>query len=68
MNAARIEVRHNVVRSSRLPRPFDGLTILQISDLHASPTMRLAYVQRVVDMTQALAPESCDGHHDGRPS
>ena len=34
-NAARIEVRHNVVRSNRLPRPFDGLTILQISDLHA---------------------------------
>jgi uncharacterized protein len=34
-NAARIEVRHNVVRSNRLPRPFDGFTILQISDLHA---------------------------------
>ena len=30
---------------------------MQISDLHASPTIRLAYVQRVVDMTKALAPD-----------
>jgi predicted MPP superfamily phosphohydrolase len=34
-NAERVEVRNNVIRSNRLPRPFDGLTILQISDLHA---------------------------------
>ena len=34
-NAARVEIRNNLVRSNRLPRPFDGLTILQISDLHA---------------------------------
>src|SRR6266850_1524228 len=36
---------------------LDGFRIVQISDLHASPTMRLAYVQRVVDMTKALAPD-----------
>jgi predicted MPP superfamily phosphohydrolase len=36
---------------------LDGFRIVQISDLHAGPTMRLAYVQRVVDMTQALAPD-----------
>ena len=29
---------------------LDGFRIVQISDLHAGPTMRLAYVQRVVDM------------------
>jgi predicted MPP superfamily phosphohydrolase len=36
---------------------LDGLRIVQISDLHVGPTMRLAYVQRVVDMTNALAPD-----------
>jgi len=36
---------------------LDGFRIVQISDLHASPTMRLAYVQRVVDMTKQLAPD-----------
>ena len=36
---------------------LDGLRIAQISDLHVGPTMRLAYVQRVVDMTKELAPD-----------
>ena len=36
---------------------LDGLRIVQISDLHAGPTMRRAYVQRVVDMTRELAPD-----------
>jgi uncharacterized protein len=34
-----------------------GIRIVQISDLHAGPTMRRAYVQRVVDMTKQLAPD-----------
>jgi uncharacterized protein len=36
---------------------LDGIRIVQISDLHVGPTMRRAYVQRVVDMTKALAPD-----------
>ena len=36
---------------------LDGLRIVQISDLHVGPTMRLGYVQRVVDMTRELAPD-----------
>jgi hypothetical protein len=36
---------------------LDGFRIVQISDLHVGPTMRLAYVQRVVDMTKELAPD-----------
>ncbi len=36
---------------------LDGFRIVQISDLHAGPTMRPAYVQRVVDMTKELAPD-----------
>jgi hypothetical protein len=34
-----------------------GFRIVQISDLHAGPTMRRAYVQRVVDMATGLAPD-----------
>jgi predicted MPP superfamily phosphohydrolase len=37
---------------------LDGFRIAQISDLHAGPTMRLAYVQRVVGMTKELRPIS----------
>jgi uncharacterized protein len=33
-NAARIELRSHDVISSLIPKAFDGLTILQISDLH----------------------------------
>lgn len=33
-NAERIQVRHNIVKSSRLPSAFDGFALLQISDLH----------------------------------
>jgi predicted MPP superfamily phosphohydrolase len=36
---------------------LDGLRIAQISDLHVGPTMRRAYVQRVVNMTRQLAPD-----------
>jgi uncharacterized protein len=33
-NAAQVEVRHNYVRSARIPKAFDGYRILQLSDLH----------------------------------
>jgi predicted MPP superfamily phosphohydrolase len=36
---------------------LDGLRIVQISDLHIGPTMRLGYVRRVVEMTRQLAPD-----------
>ena len=38
-------------------RPISTTPIVQIRDLHIGPTMRLAYVQRVVDMTKELAPD-----------
>jgi len=36
---------------------LDGLRIVQISDLHVGSTIRRRYVQRVVDMTNALQPD-----------
>ena len=50
-------VRRVDIRVEGLARELDGLRIAQISDLHVGPTMRRAYVQRVVDMTKALAPD-----------
>ncbi len=37
-----------------LPEALAGLRIVQISDLHAGPTIRRAFVQRVVDLVNAL--------------
>jgi len=34
-NAARVRVRHNDVRSMKVPPAFDGFTLLHISDFHA---------------------------------
>jgi predicted MPP superfamily phosphohydrolase len=39
-NATRVEVRTNEVVSERLPRAFDGFTILHLSDLHADMSAR----------------------------
>ena len=48
-------VRHVDIPVEGLAPDLEGLRIVQISDLHVGPTMRLAYVQRVVDMTKKLA-------------
>ena len=50
-------VRRVDIAVEGLAPELDGFRIVQISDLHAGPTMRLAYIQRVVDMTKELAPD-----------
>ncbi len=40
-----------------LPKEFDGFKIVQISDLHAGPTIGLSYVENVVAMANQLAPD-----------
>lgn len=40
-----------------LPEPFQGFTIVQISDLHVGPTIKHAYVQAVVSMANHLKPD-----------
>jgi len=41
----------------KLPRALDGFTIVQLTDLHAGLTIDRAFVQRVVDRANALAPD-----------
>jgi uncharacterized protein len=42
---------------AKLPRALDGFTIVQLSDLHTGMTIDRAFVQRVVDRTNALSPD-----------
>jgi uncharacterized protein len=41
----------------KLPRALDGFTIVQLSDLHTGLTIDRAFVERVVDHANALAPD-----------
>jgi hypothetical protein len=50
-------VRHVDVPLADLPAEWEGLRIVQISDLHVGPTIGAAYVRRVVRMSNALAPD-----------
>jgi predicted MPP superfamily phosphohydrolase len=45
------------VKLTKLPRALDGFTIVQLSDLHAGMTIDRAFVQRVVDHANRLAPD-----------
>jgi predicted MPP superfamily phosphohydrolase len=40
-----------------LPEEFNGLKIVQISDLHVGPTIDRDYAQRVVELTMARKPD-----------
>jgi predicted MPP superfamily phosphohydrolase len=57
-----IQARHpRVVRVAvpirNLPPDLAGLRIVQLSDLHVGPTIRRPFVEWVVDVTNALAPD-----------
>jgi uncharacterized protein len=45
------------VRLAKLPKQLDGFSIVQLSDLHVGLTIDRAFVQRVVDHTNRLAPD-----------
>jgi uncharacterized protein len=56
-NAARIELRSHDVISSLIPKAFDGLTILQISDLHVE--MSEAAMTRLAVMLPEIDYDLC---------
>jgi predicted MPP superfamily phosphohydrolase len=51
-NAERVQVRHNSVKLKRLPPPFDGFTILQISDMHVD--MNDGAMRRLAELLPGL--------------
>ena len=56
-NAEAVQVRHNHVPTARLPRAFDGFTILHLSDLHAD--MSHGAMHRLIDLLPGLQYDLC---------
>src|SRR5690349_1353462 len=56
-NTARIEVRHNHIRSHKLPRAFNGFTLLHLSDLHVD--MSEAAMRRLAELIPGLRHDIC---------
>lgn len=45
------------VRLDRLPQQLHGTTIVQLSDVHVGPTIGRAFIERIVQQVNALAPD-----------
>jgi predicted MPP superfamily phosphohydrolase len=56
-NTARVQVRHNDVRSKKVPPAFDGFTLLQISDFHAD--MNDGAMHRLEEILPSLNYDLC---------
>jgi uncharacterized protein len=56
-NAENVQIRHNVIKSERLPRLFDGFSLLQISDLHVD--MSAGAVRRLIELLPGLSYDAC---------
>ncbi len=56
-NAAKVELRENLIVSPRLPKAFDGFTILQLSDLHVE--MSEGAMDRVVALLKDASYDLC---------
>ena len=41
----------------RLPASLEGFTIVQLSDIHVGPTIRVRYIQRIVDAVNRLGAD-----------
>ena len=56
-NAAKVDIRHNRIKSPHLPKAFDGFTIVQLSDLHVE--MSEAAMERVIDLLGEARYDVC---------
>jgi uncharacterized protein len=55
--ARRLRVRHVDVAILGLPEPFDGLRVVQLSDLHVGPHTSRRFLARIAEETRRLAPD-----------
>lgn len=53
----RIPIERVRIALPRLPRSLSGTTIVQLTDMHIGPTLRRAFVERVVAQVNALSPD-----------
>jgi predicted MPP superfamily phosphohydrolase len=56
-NAAQIEVKQNYVKSTKIPKAFDGYTILQLSDLHVDMSQKA--MERLTIILQNIDYDLC---------
>ena len=56
-NKYRYEVRRQRIRSPKLPKAFEGLRIVQLSDIHAGSFDDPAAVERGIEKAMALKPD-----------
>jgi predicted MPP superfamily phosphohydrolase len=52
-----IRVEHLGIRLARLPQSFDGLRLVQLSDIHFDEYMSKSHLQHIVDLTNAQSPD-----------
>lgn len=57
LGSRRLQVRHLAVQMPGLPKAFDGLRIVQISDLHVGPHTPKRFLQRVATKVQEANPD-----------
>ena len=57
INRYRIDTKEVVVKSSRLPKSFEGYRIVHFSDMHLETLYSRAYAQRVVNCINTLNPD-----------
>ncbi|HEY0385046.1 MAG TPA: metallophosphoesterase [Pyrinomonadaceae bacterium] len=53
----RLTVEHHAISLRRLPRPLDGLRIVQLSDIHHSPFTGSAQIRHAVETANSLKPD-----------
>ncbi len=53
----RIKIEKVTISLNRLPAAFEGLRIVQISDIHVGPTIKGGFVKEVVDRVNELQPD-----------
>jgi predicted MPP superfamily phosphohydrolase len=54
---ARVALREVNVTLDRLPKELHGLTIAQLTDVHAGPTIGREFIERIVEQTNAIEPD-----------
>src|SRR6185295_19043846 len=56
-NAAEIQIKRNYVRSTKLPKAFDGFVILQLSDLHVDVSRNA--MEYLISILQGIEYDIC---------
>ncbi len=55
---AEIEVREVQVKLPRLPKQLEGLTLVQLTDVHVGPTIGREFIESIVEKCNALKPDA----------